>query len=208
MMDSTWRGRQPATADHDRRTARPSPVPGAPRRAARAAQPADNPRNFPSSLLPRPTPACMRRLPRTARRYRPPLLGFGGSIVVQGSGHEITIAGPPLALGRSESLDLRAEPWRLATGSAPRDRSPVPTRQSGARRAAASIRCIRRDGSPKRASIGPCGVNLFSRFFPSIPRYELYKMGPGASARVNSGDVASRSSQLHCGYLLSFETDA
>jgi len=208
MMDSPRQERQPATAARDRTTARPRLVLGLTCRLSGAVQPAENPRKFPSSLLPRPILACKRRLPRTARRYRPPILGFGGSIVVQGSGHEIAIPGPPLALDRSRASDLRAEPWRLATRAGPRDRSPIPARQSGARRAAASIRRRCRTDGPELANIGPGEVYLFSRFFPSIPRYELYKMGPGASARPSSEDVASGSSQPHCGYLLSLKTDA
>src|SRR5271163_3667861 len=154
MMDSPRQERQPATAARDRTTARPRLVLGLTCRLSGAVQPAENPRKFPSSLLPRPILACKRRLPRTARRYRPPILGFGGSIVVQDSGHKITITGPALALGGSGALGLRAEPWRLTTEIAPRDPSPLPAGQSGARGDAPSIRRRRRMGSPERASIG------------------------------------------------------
>jgi len=135
----------------------------------------------------------------------PPLLGFGGSIVVQASGHEIAITGAALALDRWEELHVPAGPSRLAAGIAPGD---IRTSGSRPRHAVTSIRRANRTDGPDAANIGPREVHLFSRFFPSIPCYELYKMGPGASARPNTGVVASRSSQPHCGYLLSFETDA
>jgi hypothetical protein len=135
----------------------------------------------------------------------PPLLGFGGSIVVQASGHEIAITGAALALDRWGELCLPARASRFAPEAAPED---IRTSGSRPRHAVASIRRANRTGGPDAANIGPRDVDLFSRFFPSIPCYELYKMGPGASARPNMGVVASRSSQPHCGYLLSLEADA
>jgi hypothetical protein len=134
--------------------------------------------------------------------------GFGGSIVVQESGHEVAVTGAALILGGSGDSHFPVEPSRLATEAELPDGAPTRTRESGARRAAPSIRCANRAGGPEATSIDPREVYLFSRFFPSIPRYELYKIGPGASVRPNSGDVASRSSQRHCGCLLSLETDA
>ena len=135
----------------------------------------------------------------------PPLLGFGGSIVVQASGHEIAITGAALALDRWGELRRPARAARRAVGTAPGD---IQASESRPRQAVASIRRPNRTGGPDAANIGPRDVDLFSRFFPSIPCYELYKLGPGASARPNMGVVASRSSQPHCGYLLSLETDA
>jgi hypothetical protein len=134
-----------------------------------------------------------------------PLLGFGGSIVVQASGHEIAITGAALALNLWRELCGPARASRFAAEAAPGDiRAPG----SPPRHAVASIHRANRTARPDTANIGRPEVDLFSRFFPSIPCYELYKMGPGASARPNMGVVASRSSQPHCGYLLSLETDA
>jgi hypothetical protein len=138
----------------------------------------------------------------------PPYPGFGGSIVVQESGLEVAVAGAALILGGSGDLQLPVVSSRLAAEAALLVGAPIRASKSGARQAAPSSRCANRAEGPDTASIAPRGVYLFSRFFPSITRYELYKIGPGASARPNSGDVASRSSQRHCGYWLSLEADA
>lgn len=138
----------------------------------------------------------------------PPFLRFGGSIVVQGSGHEIAIRGAALTLGRAEELRVPAEPSRLAAAMAPRDCIAIRARTGWARRTVPNIRRANRANRPHPINIGRRDGYLFSRFFPSIPCHGLYKIGPGASARTSTGDVASRSSQPHCGYLLSLEADA
>lgn len=143
----------------------------------------------------------------------PPFLGFGGSIVVQGYGQKIAIRGAALALGRPEELRLPAAPSRLAAGTTPPDclaarAGSIRRWESGVRRTPPSIRRANRAGGPDSANTGLPDVYPFSRFFPSIPRYELYKLWPDASARPYMGDVASQSSQPHCGHLLSSPPDA
>src|SRR5271163_2404475 len=101
--------------------------------------------------------------------------------------------GPAAVPARGKSTELalihvaKADPG-MYEASAPYDQAPSPpaaeaelpdgaptrTRESGARRATPSIRCANRAGGPEATSIDPREVYLFSRFFPSIPRYELY----------------------------------
>jgi hypothetical protein len=142
----------------------------------------ENTRKFRSTLLPRRSPACMRRLPRAAMRQRPPSLGSGGSTVVQLSGHRTAITpGAALVLDRGKEWCVPLEP--LHAGGAFRGRPGSVGRRRG-------------------------HVYLFSRFFPSIPWYGLYKLSSGGSAQLAGGAANRGSSQRLCGSFVSSELEA
>jgi hypothetical protein len=186
MAGVVWIPWQRATAGAGRPRPGDASISGADLPPAGYGDATENPRNFRLSLLPRPGAACMRRQRRMAGRQRSRFVGFGGSVVVQGSGHTIPISGAALALDRSPG-------WRAPA---------VPLRPAAPAVGAHALRGMLQRKSGRR------DVYHFSRFFPSIPGYRLYKIRPGASVRPNSGDVISRSSQPRCGYLLSLEADA
>lgn len=181
MAGMVWFPGQRVTAEAGRPRPGNASISGADRPRAGDGDATENPRNFRLSLLPRPGAACMRRQRRVAGRQRSRFVGFGGSVVVLGSGHTIAISGAALALDRSRGLRAPAVPLRPA----------APTVGAPALR-----------GMLQRKS-GRCDVYHFSRFFPSIPGYRLYKIRPGAPVRPDIGDVTSRCSQPRRGYLLS-----
>jgi len=191
-----------------------NPVTGAPgcRRGAReraggAAEALANPWILPSSVLPRPGATCMRRLPRAAACQRPTTPGSGGSIGVHASGHRDAITGATLALDRRVELRVPAEP--LHGGIAPTGCDNIPSRAAfdRPRRARAGRRPPVPARGPHADGASRADICLFSRFFPSISRHGLYKLGSGGSARPAGGNFARWSCRPRFGCFSRSELD-